>query len=129
MDNSVVREQIGTGLEVIIEGLPQSVMTPAVQAQAALALVKHGIPAMGSYTAGVIGGIRYATLKVGSQYYKLKYSFIAMRAITALEIFSEATQWIEFQESQGRVDSKLADLTKIYLYKQLEKEQEKWLGK
>ncbi|MCL1468017.1 hypothetical protein [Argonema galeatum] len=128
MDNSVVREQIGTGLEVIMEGLPQSVMTPAVQAQAALALVKHGIPAAGSYTAGVIGGIRYATLKVGNEYYKLKYSFIVMRAITALEIFNEATQWIEFQKLKGSVDPKLADLTTKYLYDQLDQEFKKFLN-
>lgn len=125
MDNKVIQQPIGTDLEVIIEGLPPSVMTPAVQAQTALALVKHGIPAAGSFTAGVIGGIRSATLKVGCECYKLKYSFVAMRAITSLEIFSEAIQWIQFQQLYNRVDPTLAAETITQLREQHKKELER----
>lgn len=101
--SNVIKEQIGDGIEVLIEGLPSSIVTPSIQAKAALALVQHGIP-LANLTAGVVGEIREASLKIGGEYYKFKYSIVALRVITAVEIYSQAIQWIEFQMSYNRFD-------------------------
>lgn len=74
--SSVRRVMIGANIELVIEGLPQSVATPAAQEQAALELVRHSIPFGSDLSAGILGGVRYATLRIGSEYYKLKYSLI-----------------------------------------------------
>lgn len=112
---TVVTEKIGKGIELIIDGLPKAVATPALQAKAAMELAKHNIPLGADLTAGVLGGVRYATLRIGGEYYKLKYSVIVLRAMTALEVFSEAIEWIEFKKARGTVDSQLADETVAYL--------------
>lgn len=111
----VVKEQIGTGIELMIEGLPSSVVTPATQARAALELARHSIPLGADLSAGVLGGVRYAHLRIGSEMYKLKYSLIVLRPMVALEVFSEALDWIEFKKATGRVDAQLADETTAYL--------------
>lgn len=119
---SVVREQIGSGIELLIEGLPESVITPASQAKAALELARHSIPLGADLGAGVLGGIRYATLRIGREVYQIRYSLIVLRAITALEVFSEAIQWIEFKKEKGYVDCGLADDTISYLRERFSKE-------
>ncbi|MDB9518497.1 hypothetical protein PN466_16250 [Roseofilum reptotaenium CS-1145] len=111
----VVTEKIGDGIEMMIEGLPQASITPAVQAKAALTIAQHGIPMGVDLGVGILGGIREATLKIGSQYYKLKYSIRVMRVLTAFEIYNEAIQWIEFKKGSGGVDTQLADNTINYL--------------
>lgn len=111
----VVTEKIGDGLEIIMEGLPQASITPAAQAKAALAIAQHGIPIGFDIGAGILGGISYATLKFGSQYYKFKYSIRVMRVMTAFEIYNEAIQWINFKKMSGAVDTQLADSAIDYL--------------
>lgn len=118
----VIKEKVGDGIELMIEGLPRSVITPASQARAALELVKHSIPLGADLSAGVLGSVRHATLRIGSEYYKLKYSIIVLRAMTALEVFSEAIEWIEFKKARGSVDSELADDTIAYLRERHRKE-------
>jgi hypothetical protein len=125
--NNVVTEKIGDGIELLIEGIPQSTITPANQAAATLALMQHSIPIGAHFTAGIIGSMGNATLKIGNSYYKIKYAFRAMRAITALEIYSQAIDYIEYRKSRGQVDSLLADDTISYLRKSLQKDQQKWL--
>ena len=112
--SNVIKEQIGEGIEVLIEGLPQSVVTPSIQAKAALALVQHGIPLGSDLSAGVVGGILEAGLKIGGKYYKFKYSIIALKAITAVEVYSQAIQWIEFQMSYKAPPKKLRRLQPDY---------------
>ena len=41
---TTISEHIGEGLELLIEGIPAAVATPANQAQAALMLARHSIP-------------------------------------------------------------------------------------
>lgn len=106
---AVITESIGDNIELMIEGLPQALVTPAVQAQAALALVQHGIPLGVDIGIGLLGSIRYATLRIGSEYYKLKYSIRVMRVLTALQVYNEAIQWIQFKKNRGMLDSQLAD--------------------
>lgn len=125
--NGVIRESIGTGIELLIEGLPQSLITPAVQAKAVMSLVRFGIPVGAAFTQGVIGGVSTAALQIGSQIYRLKFSFIALRAITALEVYSEAIEWIEFKKARGTVDGILADDTIDYLREDLRRRQRSWL--
>jgi|GEM_PF-1414312 hypothetical protein len=125
--NNVVTEKIGDGIELYIEGIPQSTITPAAQAQAALSLMQYGIPMGAHFTEGIIGSTGNATLKIGKSYYKIKYAFRAMRAITALEIYSQAIDYIEYRKSKGQVDSILADGTISYLRQSLRQEQQKWL--
>ena len=112
---TVVKEKIGKGIELMIEGLPESVATPALQARAAMELAKYNIPLGADLMVGVLGGVRYATLRIGREYYKIKYSIIVLRAMTALEVFSEAIEWIEFKKARGTVDQLLADETISYL--------------
>lgn len=111
----IVTERIGDGIEIMMEGLPQASITPAVQANAALALVQHGIPMGVDIGVGILGGIRYATLRFGSEYYKIKYSIRVMRVMIALEIYNEAIQWINFKKMSGTVDTQLADAAIRYL--------------
>lgn len=129
MNKTVVKEQIGDGIELLIEGLPKSKITPMEQANTALALIQHGIPMAASFSAGVIGGIRTAILKISGEYYKLKFSFVAQRAITALEIYSQTIQYIEFQMMHNRVDSPLGEATIKYLREDLMAKQRKWKTK
>ncbi len=125
--NNVVTEKIGDGIELYIEGIPQAAITPAAQAQAALSLMQYGIPMGAHFTAGIIGSIGNASLKIGSEVYKIKFAFRAMRAITALEIYSQAIDYIEYRKLRGQVDSILADDTIRYLRKSLGQEHQKWL--
>ena len=122
----VIKEKLGEGIELLIEGLPQAVITPQVQAKAVMSLVQYAIPVAGSISAGVIGGVSNAALKIGSQVYRLKFTFIAMRAITALEIYSEAIDWIEYQKSRGVWDEQLSDDTVDYLREDLRRRHKKW---
>jgi hypothetical protein len=113
---AVVTESIGDNIELIIEGLPQALITPAVQAQAALALVQHGIPMGVDIGVGILGGVRSAALRIGSEYYQLKYSIRVTRLLTALQVYNEAIQWIQFKKNRGMLDSQLADQALEYLY-------------
>ncbi len=102
--NNVVTEKIGDGIELYIEGIPQAAITPAAQTAATLALLasmQDGISMGASFTAGIIGSMGNATLKIGNSYYKIKYAFRAMRAMTALEIYSQA---IEYRKLRGQTD-------------------------
>ena len=119
---SVITEKIGDNIELLIDGLPQSVMTPSTQAKAALMLAKYAIPIGADLAEGVLGGVRVATLKIGRQYYQIKYAVKVLKPLTALEVYSEAIQWIEFQKVTGRADSQLADYTIQYLRKEFRKE-------
>jgi len=125
--NNVVTERIGDGIELYIEGIPQAAITPAAQAQAALSLMQYGIPMGAHFTAGIIGSLGNASLKIGSEVYKIKFAFRAMRAITALEIYSQAIDYIEYRKSRKQVDSILADATIRYLRQSLDQEHQKWL--
>jgi hypothetical protein len=125
--NNVVTEKIGNGIELYIEGIPQSTITPAAQAQAALSLIQYGIPMGAHFTEGMIGSIRNATLKIGNSYYKIKYAFRAMRVITALEIYSEAKQYIDYRISRGLVDPVLGKAAQNYLDKSFDQQTKKWL--
>ena len=124
--SDVIKEKLGEGIELLIEGLPQAVITPQIQAKAVMSLVQYAIPVAGSISAGVIGGVSNAALKIGSQVYRLKFTFIAMRAITALEIYSEAIAWIEYQKSRGVWDEQLSDDTVDYLREDLRRRHKKW---
>lgn len=114
--NNVITEKIGTGIELMMEGLPQAAITPKIQADAALAIVKHCIPMGADIGAGILGGVRYATIKIGSQFYKFKYAIRVMRVMVAAEVYSEAIGWIDYKKSTGALDSGIADMTKDYLY-------------
>lgn len=106
---TLVTENIGENIEIMIEGMSQAAITPAVQAQAALALVKHGIPLGVDIGIGLLGGIRHATLRIGSEYYKLKYSIRVVKVLTAVQVYNEAIQWIKFKKDSGMLDSQIAD--------------------
>jgi hypothetical protein len=106
---NIVTENIGDNIEIMIEGLPQALITPAVQARAALALVQHGIPLGVDIGVGLLGGIRHATLRIGSEYYKLKYSIRVMRVLTAVQVYNEVIQWIKFKKDSRMLDSQIAD--------------------
>jgi hypothetical protein len=119
-------EKIGDGIELMIEGIPKSVLTPAIQAKAALALVQHSIPLGVHISAGIIGEIGDATLKIGNKLYKIKFAYRAMRVITALEIYGEAKQWIEYKSSIGSFDSQMADDAIKYLREDFQRHLKKW---
>jgi len=106
---ALVREEISENIELLIEGMPDAIVTPSQASQAALALAMHGIPAAADISAGILGGIRYATLRIGNEYYKLKYSIRVMRILTALEIYNEAIMWIDYKKQRGIFDRELAD--------------------
>jgi transcriptional regulator with XRE-family HTH domain len=109
------RVKIGNSIELLIEGLPDPIATPTVQEkEVALLLAKQAIPLGAELSVGVLGGVRYAALRVGSEVYKLKYSLIIHRHMVALEVFNEAINWIEFQKARGSVDAVLADDTIAY---------------
>jgi hypothetical protein len=119
---TTISEHIGEGLELLIEGIPAAVATPANQAQAALMLARHSIPLGADLTAGVLGGIRYASLRIGTEVYKLKYSLIVLRPMVALDVYSEAIEWIEFKQARGTVDNELANETIAFLRRSFKKE-------
>ncbi|NEP86478.1 MAG: hypothetical protein F6K18_06365 [Okeania sp. SIO2C2] len=107
---TVTTEKIGEKIELMIEGLPKAEMTPSEVSQASLALVQHEIPLGADISAGILGGIRYATLRISGQVYKLKYSIKVLRVLTALEVYNEAVTWIKFKKERGMLDPDLADL-------------------
>ncbi|HND49361.1 MAG TPA: hypothetical protein PLL95_12420, partial [Anaerolineales bacterium] len=74
MANEIIKIKIGESLELIIEGLPASIITPFVQEKVAILLVKQGLPNAGVISAGILGGVRTATLQIGGENYQLKYS-------------------------------------------------------
>lgn len=115
MANDVVKIKIGDSVELLIEGLSTSVLTPEIQARAALSLVKHGISTTRVISAGILGGIRTAALNVGNEIYPIKYSINVLKPITALEIFSEAVNWIENQKATNGLDLDLANDAIDYL--------------
>lgn len=125
--SEVIKETLGDGIELLIEGLPQSVVTPDIQARAVMSLVRHSIPVAGIFTAGVISGVSHAALTVGSQIYRLKFTFIAMRAITAVEIYSEAIDWVKYKKARGIWDAELCDATIDYLREDLKRRHKRWL--
>jgi hypothetical protein len=118
----VILEKIGDSIEIMIEGLPTAVITPDIQAKAALSLVKYGIPSAGMISAGIVGGIKTATLQLGSTLYQLKYSIKVLKVVTALDVYSEAVQWIEYQRESNKVDSKLANDALEHLRNEFKKE-------
>jgi hypothetical protein len=97
-------------------------------AMMALSLVRRGFPMGASATAGIIGGVREATLKIGSEIYKFKYAIRALRAITAVEVYSEAIEWVQFKKDRGSFDSQLADDTIEFLRADLRRLHKKWLS-
>lgn len=123
----MIRERIGEGIELLIEGLPPAIVSAETQAKAVLGLVRYGIPAAGTISAGVLLGVRSAALKIGSEIYQIKYSIVVLKAITALEIYSQAIQWIDFQKEHNRVDGELADSTIEFLRDSLRQEHQRWL--
>jgi tetratricopeptide (TPR) repeat protein len=120
--------EINKDINVTIEGLPLSRLTASMQAQAVLALVKNGIPITANIiNSGIVGGIRYAALKLDNQYYKLKYAIRAKRILTAIEVYSEVIQWINIQRNSNLIDPILADLTVNYLRQDLQDSMIKFL--
>lgn len=122
MANNIVTEKIGDGIELIMEGFPQAAVTPALQAKTALSLVKYGIPAAGLIGEGILGGIKTATLSIGGQYYQIKYCIKVLKVMTAVQIYSEAIDWIKYQKQKGGFDSELADDAIEYLHKEFNRE-------
>lgn len=118
----VITQDIGDGIELMIEGIPQSIMTPSQQAKTALSLVQLSLPLGVDLTPGIIGGMLEATLRIENEYYKFKYCIRARRIITALEVYSQAIQWIEFQRLHNRVDPQLADDAINYLRRDCRKQ-------
>ncbi len=70
----------------------------------------------------MLGGVRYAVLRIGGELYKIKYSVVVIKAMTALEVYSEAIQWIEFKKMRGIVDYDLADQAIDYLRNKYKRE-------
>lgn len=108
-DTGIVREKIGDSIELQIEGLPSSIITPATQARAALELASHSITLGADLSAGILGGVRYAQLRIGDDLYKLSYSVIVVRPMLAAEVFKAAFDWIESKKVRGVLDASLAD--------------------
>lgn len=121
-NKEVILEKIGDNIEIMIEGLPQAFITPNIQAKAALSLMKYGIPSAGMISAGIVGGIKTATLQIGSKYYQLKYSIKVLRMVTALEVYSESVQWIEYQKNSHKVDAIMANDALEHLRSEFRKE-------
>jgi hypothetical protein len=115
MASDIIKSKIGESIELLIEGIPSSIITPVVQAKVALSLVKHGLPNAGAFSAGILGGLKTATLQIGGEYYQLKYSVNVLKPVTALEMYQEAVAWIKFQEATNSVDSDLANEAINYL--------------
>lgn len=122
MASDVIKTKIGENMELLIEGLPTSIITPSVQAKTVLSLVKHGIPATGVIGAGILGGIKTATLKIGDETYQIKYSIKVLKSVTAVEIYSEAVDWIDSQKTRGNFDAALADDAIDYLRSEFQRE-------
>lgn len=122
MANDIIKEKIGEGIELLIEGLPQAAVTPALQAKAALSLLKYGIPAAGVIGEGILGGIKTATLNISGQYYQLKYCIKVLKVMTAVQIYSEAIDWIKYQKQKGGFDAELADDAIEYLHNEFKRE-------
>lgn len=118
----IVAYSISDKFELTVEGLPESALSSKVDSRIALALVQSTIPTSGAVSAGILGNIRTATVKVGYEYYKIKYSLVVMRTITAVEIFNDALKWIEFQKENNVIDPVLADETIAYLREQFRNE-------
>src|SRR5260221_13314426 len=120
--SGVTTTKIGDGIEVLIEGLPLSVISPVAQARTALTLLAHGIPKVGGITAGILGGIREATIKVGSEYYKLKYSIKVLRPLTAIEVYSLAITYVKQGTQDGTFDEKLAETFLAWIQQEFDNE-------
>ncbi len=122
MANEIVKVKISESIELLIEGLPKSIVSPEIQTKAALSLVRYAIPTEGVIPVGVLAGVKTAVLQIANEIYHLKYSINVLKVVTALEIYSEAVQWIEFQKASNRVDSEMADDAISYLRSEFRRE-------
>ena len=120
--NNVITEKIGDGIEILIEGLSHASVTPDIRANAALAMVRNGIPLAGVIGVGILGGIKTATLKINGQILELKYCIKVQKVMTALQIYDEAIHWIQYQKKERGVDAELADEAIEYLRKEFKQE-------
>lgn len=114
-------ERIGEDMELIIDGLPKQMMSAAQTAKASLALVQHGLPIAANTVSGIAGTVRTATLRIGREYYLLKYSLRVMKMMTALEVYSEAIDYINFQSGR-RFDPAMASHAINYLRAEFSRE-------
>jgi hypothetical protein len=114
-------EKIGDNMELILDGLPTG-MSPEHAAQAALAMVEHALPIAMSASGIIIGVARTATLRIGKEVYLLKYSVRMLKVMTAVEIYSEAIAWMQFQIARGRFDKKIANEAIDYIRNEFRKE-------
>ena len=109
MTSEISTIKIGDGLEVMLEGIPKSIVTPEVQAKMALSIVKHAIPMAVSITPGVIGSLQTAYLKIAGRQYEVKYALRATRVMKAAEIYSQTIEFLEFQRDRNRMDTAIAN--------------------
>lgn len=57
--------RIDDKVELLVQGLPQSGITPVVEARTTLALLKFGIEGVGEATAGILGSVRRSSIRIG----------------------------------------------------------------
>jgi hypothetical protein len=122
MSENITTYKVGDGLEVLLEGIPKSIITPEQQASTALQIIKHAIPVAASVTPGIIGSVQTAVLKVAGQHYTIKYAMRATRVIRAAEIYSQAIHYIQFEQQHNRITKELADSAISHLHMLFEEE-------
>ncbi|WP_249104784.1 hypothetical protein [Argonema galeatum] len=79
-NSALIIQQIDENMEVAIEGLPESIITPIIRTEVVSKLVKDNIPpGSSSLPSAIIDNSKTTTLKIGSQLYEVHYVFRAKR--------------------------------------------------
>ena len=106
---------IDNQIELLIEDLPQSIISANKEAKIKLALLQLGLDGVGEATAGILGGVRKATLRVGQEYYTLKWSLKVLKPLTALEVSSLAVNYINAKVEDQTFDKQMATTALNYI--------------
>jgi hypothetical protein len=114
MTTTVTR--IDDNVELMVQGLPQSHITPLQEAKTTLALLQLGINGIGEASAGLLGGVRRVTLRIGREFYTLTWSLRVLRPLTALEVSSLAVKYIEEKVADGTFDEAMSNVAREYIY-------------
>lgn len=125
--SNLIRENIGDGIELLIEGIPQSALSPISRTRTILRLFEKIFPPGIDLVTNVVGKTMAGTFKIRTQHYEFTFQFTTMRALKALDVYAAAIQWIEFQMFRGTLDEQLGRETIAYLREDLRRKQKKWL--
>ena len=99
---------IGEGLQLSINGAPKERISPEVQVEALLAVIRHCLPFEQGRSIGPLADIQNVILYSDSEEFTLDLQLRSTYLITRYEIRQAASQWIESLQSTSTIDIQIA---------------------